>query len=556
VNAVVQRTFADQAADYLHRASLKDALAVYAEIVQDPLVKDQDVADLGRRDRFFLLTHILHRPDAINPWLYERCREVEAAPDGYVDLWSRDHYKSTVITYAGGIQEILKDAEITIGVFSHTKTISKKFTGQIKRELEQNTYLKNLYPDVLYQNPATQSSKWSEDALIVRRKTNPAEATMEAWGLVDGQPIGKHFALMIYDDVVVWESVQTADQIAKTTSAWELSLNLADTQRERVWYIGTRYDIADTYRAIIDRKAAHPRIYPATSNGQLTGKPVLWNQEQFDAKVRKMGIRTAACQLLQNPAAGNNAEFSMQSYRQYEIRPKTINVFILGDYAGSRKSGSNRTAIVVIGMDAASNFYLLDGVCHRLKLSERWKWMKHFHQKWSQEPGVQAVRAGYERYGAQSDIEHFNQMMLIEGYSFLIEELNTPREGEISKDNRIRRIQPAHDSGAWYYPYHPCLSVTEGSYAWLPEHAGRLTRNQMDAKQRGEQFLIAPEIRHTDETGKVYNLIKWFLDTEYLFFPTSKDKDMFDAMSRVHDLQPTAPVVYNDSDVYPQTPED
>src|SRR5690606_31383587 len=154
-------------------------------------------------------------------------------------------------------------------------------------------------------------------------------------------------------------------------------------------YIGTRYDIADTYKEIIDRRADIPRTYAATEHGQIDGKPVFSTQQQLDDRAGKMGVGTAACQLLQNPAGGSNPEFSAEHYRQWEIRPKTLNVYICCDYAGSRKTGSNRTAIAVIGVDANRNKYLLDGICHRLKLSERWKWIKHYHRKWINAPGVQ-----------------------------------------------------------------------------------------------------------------------------------------------------------------------
>lgn len=534
--------FVTQALDYLQSATMYQALSVYNELIHDERVTDEQIAEIAKRDRFFLVSHVLHRPDVIHPWLYERCREVEANPDGRLDLWGRDHRKTTIITIGGSIQEILKNPEITIGIFSHTGKLARKCILQIKRELEENRYLQCLYPDIFYGNPTRQSQKWSEEGLIVKRKTNPAECTLEGWGLVDGQPIGKHWMLIIYDDVVVWESVQTSDQIEKTTNAWRLSLNLADTLRQRNWYIGTRYNIVDTYKEILDVKAAIPRIYPATDNGLPDGRPVFLTQEQLDAK-KHQGMYNFACQMLQNPAAGSNAEFSMRMYHEFEVRPKTVSVAILCDYAGSRRLGSNRTAIAVVAQDANRNKYLVDGICQRLKLSERWKWLKYFQKKWVNMPGVQIVKVGYERYGAQSDIEHFQEMMLIEHYSFAIDELNTPREGEISKDNRIRRLQPDHENMRWFYPRQP-------------QNSQDITKLQRDAIKRGESYLVALEIKHVNEEGKLYNLIEWFMGNEYLFFPTSKQKDFFDAMSRFYDIELAPPVIYNDADMYPMVEND
>lgn len=158
------------------------------------------LAKLGRQDLFFLLTRLLGRKDINRDWLFDRCREVQADPDGHLDLWSREHYKSTIITYGLTIQDILNDPEVTIGIFSHTRPIAKAFLKQIMQEFERNQLLKDLYPDVLWQEPRKEAPSWSLDnGIIVKRKTNPKEATIEAWGLVDGQPTSKHFTRLVYD---------------------------------------------------------------------------------------------------------------------------------------------------------------------------------------------------------------------------------------------------------------------------------------------------------------------------------------------------------------------
>lgn len=226
--------YVEQAIPMLQTATYEQALNIYETILEDPQLDDYCLASLGRQDRFFLLAELLNRPDLYHPWLYERCREVEAEPDGCLDLWARGHYKSTIITFGGGIQEILNDPEITIGIFSHTKPIAESFVFQIKLEFETNLTLIRLYPDILYTNPKREAPVWSlRNGIMVKRKSNAREATVEGWGLVDGQPISKHFLLRIYEDIVTRESVNTPEMIIKTTEAWELSQNLASIDVER-----------------------------------------------------------------------------------------------------------------------------------------------------------------------------------------------------------------------------------------------------------------------------------------------------------------------------------
>ena len=137
------------------------------------------------------MVRLLRRPDVNRDWLFDRCREVQADPDGYLDLWARAHHKSTIITFGMTMQEILVDPECTTGIFSHTRPIAKWFLSVIKREMEDNQYLIELYPEIFWSNPSKQSPKWSEEGgLIIKRKSNPKEATLSAYGLVDGMPSG------------------------------------------------------------------------------------------------------------------------------------------------------------------------------------------------------------------------------------------------------------------------------------------------------------------------------------------------------------------------------
>lgn len=444
--------------------------------------------ELCRTDLFYLLVFVLNRPDLNDhDWLFERCEEVQARPDGFIDLWSREHFKSTIITYGKSIQDILIDPEVSIGIFSFNRPTAKAFLRQIKTEFEKNEKLKALFADILWSDPETQAPKWSEDdGLIVKRKGNPKEATVEAWGVVDAQPTSKHFKIMVYDDVVTLDSVGTPQMILKVTRSWENSLNLT-TEGGKKRYIGTRWAHNDTYSEILRRKAATPRIYGGTHDGTEGGRPFIWTRDRMAEKRREMGPYTFGCQILQNPTADKNQGFKREWLRHYEkASGEGMNKYLLVDPANAKKKDSDYTCMGVIGLASDRNYYLLDGIRDRLNLTERWQALSELHRRWRPK-GV-----GYEQYGMQSDIQHFETQMADENYRFEITELG----GHIAKHDRIRKLVPIFEQGRF----------------WLP--------------------LVLQKV---DYEGRIIDVVQQFEDEEYVNFPVGLHEDFFDMLARIED---------------------
>lgn len=435
-------------------------------------------------DLFFLLYFVLRVP-VNHPWLVERIKEVQNCNDRTLDLWAREHWKSSIMTYGLNVQEILRDPEVRIGIFSHTKAIAKSFLFRIKSTFESNELLKTLFSDILYDNPEYQSPRWSlDDGICVKRSSVFQEMTVEAWGLVDGMPTSKHFSILDYDDIVTKESVNTPDQLQKVDDCLKLSFNLGTNDgKKRVK--GTIYHFNDQYVKMMKQMdvSGNPmwvvRKYPCVDE---QGKPVLLTYEQLEEKKIDQGPYIYSCQMLLNPVADSLQEFKPEWIEYWRTLPSPINLYILGDPASSKKKTSDYTTIGVIGLDTFNNIYLVDAIRSRLNLRERWLALKEMVMMYPD-----AKKVGWEKYALQADKEYFDQMMRQEGFNFTIEDLGGP----LAKKDRIRRLVPTFAAHRFYLPY----------------------SLQIDGQ----------------------NLVKTFIEEEYLLFPYCPHDDMLDMISRIYD---------------------
>ena len=442
---------------------------------------------------------MLHR------FAFERTREVENSPNGHLDLWAREHYKSTIITFGKTIQDILNDPEITFGIFSHTRPIAKAFLRQIMRELEGNKALHAAFSDVLWGEDVRQAPKWSEDdGIIVKRRSNPNEGTIEAWGLVDGQPTSKHFKVLLYDDVVVAGSVTTPEMISKTMTEMERSYNLGTTPGIKR-AAGTRWHFNDTYRTVIDRKTFIAREHPGRVGGTEDGESVFWPDEIHEQKRRDMGPYTYAAQILLNPKADATQGFRREWLRYYtrleEVALRKMNKYILVDAASSKKKGSDYTAMMVVGLATDGNYYVLEMVRDRLNLAERLERLFTLHRKWK----PKQVR--YERYGMMADIEAIKSRQETETYRFDVTEV----AGVTSKTDRIKRLIPMFEQGKVYLP---------------------------------------KTMHVTDFQKTTVDLVHSFVEEEFYPFPVGLHEDMLDALARI--AEPDLKLVWPKEEAVPE----
>jgi phage terminase large subunit-like protein len=320
----------------------------------------------------------------------------------------------------------------------------------------------------------------------LRRKENVRDPSVFTGGLTTSLT-GLHCDIAVLDDVVVYENAYTGEGRNKVKSQYSL-LSSIEGAEAKEWVVGTRYHPSDLYNDLLQmvedqydergEKVGEDNIYeifekPVEDRGDGTGE-FLWPRSQrkdgkwfgFDLKIlaKKRGQYLDKgqfrAQYYNDPSDPDNVPVGSDKFQYYErkhiredngytyYKDNRLNVFAAVDFAFSLGKRSDYTAIVVVGIDADNNIYVLDIDRFRTdRISEYFEHILHLSNKWS----FRKLRA--ETTVAQMAIvRQLKELIKQHGLTISIDEFR-PNKSQGNKQERISSVlEPRYDNlSIWHY---------------------------------------------------------------------------------------------------------
>jgi hypothetical protein len=414
----------------IHKAQYRyNYVALQDKIDSGELDKMAVYRHLVLNDLFFIVLFVMEIEQANHPFVVNACNMVQNGPaSNTLDIWARAHFKSTILTIAETIQYQLKNQTHCTGIFAYSRPAAKKFLRGIKMLLESSDLLKWCFPDVLYAKPETESPKWSEDDGLVLKGHGTArgESSIEAWGLTEGMPTGRHFERRVFDDLETEDIRESPDMLDKVFSKFEMAGNLAtftDADCERV--IGTYYSHFGPNIRIRDKQKSDGtplyklRLITASDNGKKDGNPVLMNLESWEKEKTKTHFNS---QQLCNPTpdADIKLDFNLMHPIEPRFMPKNRLKFVIIDPAGddsvTKGVKNDNWAMGCVSVEPSmddlgtSAIYIEDIVYGKMSLSEAVDAAVSLYIRNGRITGI-----GVERVGTDSTYEHIRKGLLARG---------------------------------------------------------------------------------------------------------------------------------------------
>ncbi len=159
-------------------------------------------------------------------------------------LIPRGHLKSSLVTVAWVIQQLLRNPDTRILIRNAVWDQSRRFLGQIQGYLEDSKL------PLIFGAFTSPKAIWTKEELEIRqRKIKKASPSIMTAG-IETSLTGLHFDIIVDDDLVNDKNTSTKEQIQKVIDVYNDSFNLLDRGGTHV-VVGTRWNVRDLYGHIL-----------------------------------------------------------------------------------------------------------------------------------------------------------------------------------------------------------------------------------------------------------------------------------------------------------------
>jgi len=283
-------------------------------------------------------------------------RAVSKYPVPIVFLIPRGHLKTSLLSIAWVIQQILINPNITIRIVTFGWGRSVEILTEIKDHLK-NPELVKLFPEILWFDPKAYAPKWGEDAITVKRTAVVAGFTIKVDSIMGGIT-GSHCDIMVFDDLHDVENTETAEQIRKVIKRFRNCRSVLKPGGLRI-IIGTIWKRDDFYAWCKDKGfETYRRCATYTSKGEecdcdhpdaIPYLPELFTIEELQQIKKEQGRAFYSCQYNLQALAEEDVKFTEEMIKYYDTDPLYSKIWILVDPALSRTRKADDSAIVIVG---------------------------------------------------------------------------------------------------------------------------------------------------------------------------------------------------------------
>ena len=362
-------------------------------------------------------------------------------------------HNSTIITEASTLWEIILDPNQTYCIYSYKVEMAMKFLNVIKSWVENNALVRNLWPEIFWDNPAMgyedmpngvrKRWAWTATAIEVKRSIESKEKTIEVAGVLGSSKTGAHFSRQIFDDTETQKNVETPDAIEKLLSQTLMAFNTGQTEHLEFCFVGTFYERSDVYyRMLKEGIFKEAVIQPCVDNEGVT---IHFPKDKLEEKYRIMGPAVFATQMMCDPSFNSVATFKAEWIHYWTPKPDGLNTYIIVDPA-SGKTGKRHdyTVIISFGLDPLGNLMVLDIVRDKIGLEDKFITLTTLYKRY------RPIRLYYEQVSMQQDISSLEMLMDKYNTRFPITPFNPTKWGD--KDSRIEKLRNKFEIGQVYLP--------------------------------------------------------------------------------------------------------